>query len=415
MCRLKKHMLLLVHTITTWGLVSAYHTAFIPKQYGTSSFVPPSKVLLNVRPLSASSVAAAPTSSNLLTMLVETSGGMEELQELTETADSQNVLSKQVRTRPSLWKLAGYASIPLSAALGFGLVPSRRLAAHTVGALVTGIAGAVGKSRLDSLTEAGAKPALAQAIVEFGLEDPQTTSQAVQRVQEQFGLLDEDFEVLCIEIYAKYLMGMVKYSPSAKTSELKELEGLRTALRLNNLQVGEAHAAAAAEWYRTTCLFTPEEELEDPGHPDRQAMDKLLFLTERALQGETPEAFNFEMTRVAKAVHLNDLSVAMERVADVVAPFYQRALTSTRSKLGTNQVSAGMLQRARQTLGVSDATAKDMHITCFNQEVRSLLGLTESDEQELDLTSIKFEDGATERVSIVLRRLDFAVDECRHP
>jgi hypothetical protein len=40
---------------------------------------------------------------------------------------------------------------------------------------------------------------------------------------------------------------------------------------------------AAAEWYRTTCLFTLEEELvNDPTRPDRQAMDKLLFLMERA-------------------------------------------------------------------------------------------------------------------------------------
>lgn len=339
-------------------------------------------------------------------MFAETSGGMEQLQELTEAADSM-VLSKQVRKSPSLFKLAGIASIPISAAIGFGLVPSRRFAAHTVGAVVTGIAGAVGKSRLDALTEENAKPALAQTIIDNGLDDPEQTAIAVSLVQEQFGLIDEDFEVLCMEVYSVYLMGMVKFNPTPKTSELKELESLKLALSLDNLQVGEAHAAAATEWYRTTCLFTPEEELEEPESPDRQAMDKLLFLTERALRqnGETEEAFKFEMTRVAKAVKL-DLTTAIDRVAETAEPFYQKALLSTRAKLGSNKVSPDMLLRARKTLGISDDTAFDMHIASFNEEVRELLGLTavsgdSEDESNVtsDLNGVKFSDGAIERVS----------------
>lgn len=352
-------------------------------------------------------------------MFAETSGGMEQLQELTEAADATSLLSKQVRKSPSLFKLAGIATIPLSAALGFGLVPSRRFAAHTVGAVVTGIAGVVGKSRLDALTQDNAKPALAQAIVDCGLVDIEKTTAAVQMVQEQYGLIDEDFEELCMQIYSTYLLGMVKFNPIAKTSELKELEGLKSALSLDNLLVGEAHGMAATEWYRTTCLFTPEEELDDVDHPDRQAMDKLLFLTERALrQGEeTDEAFTFEMTRVAKAMKL-DLATALDRVAETAEPFYVRALKSTRSKLGTNQVSSVMLERARKTLGVSEETAFDMHIAAFNDEVRELMGLSnnnngvaasinsaagDKDDEKVDsqvyLGSVRFPEGAIERVS----------------
>jgi hypothetical protein len=286
--------------------------------------------------------------------------------------------------------------------LGFGLVPSRRLAAHAAGALVTGVAGAVGKSKLDALTESIAKPAIAQAIIDHGLDDAITTAAYVKAVQETFGIVDdEDFEAMCTEIYSKYLMGMVKFNPSAKTSELKELENLKTALGLTNLQVGEAHAAAASEWYRTTCLFTPEEDLQDPDHPDHQAMDKVLFLTERALRqgGETDEAFNFEMTRVAKALNL-ETAEAVERVAEVVEPFYQRALKSTRNKLGSNQVSAAMLERARKTLGVSEETSIDMHIACFNEEVKALLGLETEGDEEVDTSAAVFEEGAAERVSI---------------
>ena len=134
-------------------------------------------------------------------------------------------------------------------------------------------------------------------------------------------------------------------------------------------------------------------------------MDKLLFLTERALTqgGETPEAFKFEMTRVATAMKLK-LSTALDRVTDVNEPFYQRALKSTRSKLGSNQVSGAMLERARKTLGISDETAADMHIAAFNEEVRELLGLeSDDDDEESDEStsqlSAKFSEDAEERVS----------------
>jgi hypothetical protein len=332
-----------------------------------------------------------------MTMLVESSGGMEELHELTGRGSSSDggssnnpslnkALAKQVRKSPSLFKLASMATIPLSVVLGFGLVPSRRIVAHGVGAVLTGLAGAVGKSKLDQFTESNAKPAIAQALIDVcGADgsiadvDPLVAQAAVLKVRDDFGVAEEDFAQLCTEIYSTYLLGMVKYSPMAKTSEIKELESLQTALNLDSLQVGEAHYQAALDWYRQTCLFTPEEDLEDPNHPERQSMDKFLFLTERALSQETPQAFTFEMTRVAKAFKLSFFQ-AKDRVAETVEPFYQRALKSTRTKLGSSHgVNAAMLERARKTLGVAPDTARDMHIACYNEHVRSLLGLLPPD------------------------------------
>ena len=346
------------------------------------------------------------TAQNRLSPLnfAEISGGIEELQEFTENKNLSG-LEKQVRKSPSFWKLAGYASVPVSAALGFSLVPSRRLAAHAAGAIVTGVAGAIGKSKLDSVSGSAAPTAIAQAIIDHGVEDPSTTAGYVREVQDLFGITDdEEFESMCADVYSKYLLGMVKFSPMAKTSEPKELENLKTALNLSNLQVGEAHAATAAEWYRQTCLFTPEEDLDDPDHPDRHAMDKLLFLTERTLKKgeETEEAFKFEMTRVARAMKLT-FNEALDRVSEVQEPFYARALKSTRSKLGSNQVSGAMLERARMTLGIDDETAFDMHVSAFNEEVRELLGLKSADgdeEIEVDISVAKFGDGAQERVSV---------------
>lgn len=360
---------------------------------------------------SAATVPRSAANGNGMTMLVETSGGLEELAEWTENT-ATNPVAKQVRKSPALFKIASLATVPISAALGFGLVPSRRLYAHGVGAVITGLAGVVGKSRLDAMTAANAKPALAQALVENELSDPLVTQAAVKKVKADFGIDDEDeFNELCTEIYATYLQGMVKYNPIAKTSELKELEALKTALDLPDMQVGEAHYQAAVEWYRQTCLYTPEEELDDPKHPDRQAMDKLLFLSERALSGETPEAFKFEMTRIAKAFDL-DYSTGLDRVAETVQPFYVRALQSTRSKLGTGQVSASMLERARTTLGISAETARDLHIGAYNAHVRQWLGLpsreTEEEEEDQEATEmnyddLKFGEGAMEEVGLQSR------------
>jgi len=353
------------------------------------------------------------------------SGGVEELMEYAENP-AQSPLEKQVRKSPSFWKMAGYATIPVSAVLGFGLVPSRRLAAHAAGAIVTGVAGAIGKSRLDAVAEDAAQPAIAQAIIDYGIDDPAVTSGYINEIKELYGIVDDvDFQMMCADVYSKYLLGMVKHNPIPKTSEIKELQKLKTALGLDNLLAGEAHAAAAQEWYRTTILFTPEEDLDDPEHPDRQAMDKFLFLTERTLKqgGETDEAFKFEMTRVAKAMNLS-LLAALDRVSEVQDPFYRRALRSTRSKLGTDQVSSSMLERARQSLGIEEQTAFDMHVACYNEEVREQLGLTVTDEDdddddeeveaEVDLSTAKFSEGATEKLEQLREILGLSEDDAAY-
>jgi hypothetical protein len=236
------------------------------------------------------------------------------------------------------------------------------------------------------------------------LENTTDTARKIKDVQEQYGILDEDFAGMCTDVYKRYVLGMVKYNVSPKTSELKELDQLKTVLGMDNLQVGEALQRVAEDWYRATSLFTPEEDLDDPDHPDRMAMDKLLFLSERALSEETEQAFVFEMTRVAKALGLT-LTEALERVAETVEPFYQRALKSTRSKLGTAQVSSAMLERARKTLGVDEVTAKDMHVATYNEEVKELLGKLEESDDEIDESKLVFAEGSKERVSYSWQRV----------
>uniref|UniRef100_A0A7S4MJ83 Uncharacterized protein n=1 Tax=Odontella aurita TaxID=265563 RepID=A0A7S4MJ83_9STRA len=340
-----------------------------------------------------------------LCMLLDNNGGIEELEELCKQEDG---LSKSVRKTPKLFKLGGTAAIPAAAALGFLMTPSRRLAAHAVGSAITGVAGIIGKSRIDAATEAAAKPAIAQAIIDLGVDDD-GLADAIADVKDTFGVEDEDFEEMCSDVYRRYLTGMVK-NPIAKTGDLKELSQLRAALEMDNLGVGEAHASAAKEFYRQTCLFTPEEDLDDPGHPDRMSIDKFLFLSERAFRqaGETDEAFKFEMSRVAKAFKIQ-LDEALDRVAEVSEPFYRRALASTRSKLESGQVSSDMLRRARKSLGIDDVMASDLHISTFNDEIKELLG--KDTEVEVDPASLKFPEGAMDRLNKLKEVLNLSDEE----
>lgn len=319
-------------------------------------------------------------------------GGSEELKEMLNEGDK---LSKTVRGAPGLFKAGGIAAIPAAAALGAMVTPPG-LAVTVVGSAVTGVAGLIGKNRIDIASEEAAKPAIAKLIVDSGIDSP-GVAEEIMAVKDKFGVEEEDFTAMCCDVYKKYIIGMVK-TPITKTSEMKELTNLRNALNLSNLSVGEAHAAAAKEFYRQTCLFTPVEELEDPDHPDRMSIDKFLFLSERAFrQGEeTSEAFKYEMSRVAKAFDIK-LDEALERVAEVAEPFYQKALETTRSKLDTDAVSSDMLTRARNSLGIDTTTANDMHNAVFAEEVKSLLGKSGED-GDVDLSSLKFEDGAKDRV-----------------
>eukprot|EP00560_Eucampia_antarctica_P001206 CAMPEP_0197831662 /NCGR_PEP_ID=MMETSP1437-20131217/11448_1 /TAXON_ID=49252 ORGANISM="Eucampia antarctica, Strain CCMP1452" /NCGR_SAMPLE_ID=MMETSP1437 /ASSEMBLY_ACC=CAM_ASM_001096 /LENGTH=1154 /DNA_ID=CAMNT_0043434679 /DNA_START=92 /DNA_END=3556 /DNA_ORIENTATION=+ len=340
------------------------------------------------------------------------SGGITELKELTKAADASNPIVKTFRKQPTLLKISGYAAVPASFILGAVITPSRRAAATAVGSAITGVAGLIGKNRLDAATEAAAMPGIAQVIIDKGLDDPETPS-LIAEVQETFGVQDEDFADMCSDIYKVYITGMIK-TPITKTSELKELSSLRTVLKMDNLRVGEAHTKAAKDFSRQTSLFTPVEDLEDPDHPDRMSIDKFLFFSERIFHqgGETEEAFKYEMSRVAKAFDLS-LRTAMDRVAEVAEPFYDRALQSARSKIDTGAVSADMLERARNTLGIDDSVARDMHIATFAEEVRSLLGKKSNDDdesedsaEEVDEATMKFSDNAKEKLDLLAEVLN---------
>lgn len=346
------------------------------------------------RPVNVYSKPASNNNRSNLSMFGGGGGGVEELKQIMNEGDK---LSKTVRGAPGLFKVGGIAAIPAAAAIGAAITPPG-LAVTVVGSAVTGVAGLIGKNHLDVASEEAAKPAIAKIIVDNGVDSPDAAEKIIA-VKDKFGVDEDDFAEMCGDVYKRYIIGMVK-TPITKTSEMKELTNLKNILNLSNMAVGEAHAAAAKDFYRQTCLFTPVEELEDPEHPDRMSIDKFLFLSERAFrQGEeTTEAFKYEMSRVAKAFDIK-FDEALERVAEVAEPFYQKALDTTRSKIDGDSVSSEMLTRARNSLGIDPNTANDMHITAFSEEVRNLLGKSENMSEDVDLSSLKFGDNSKDRVS----------------
>lgn len=64
------------------------------------------------------------------------------------------------------------------------------------------------------------------------------------------------------------------------------------------------------------------------------------------------------MSRISKMFDLNLVEVK-ERCAAIAKPFYQKALGSAAAKW--DSVKADQLKRARQTLGMDEEVAQEMH------------------------------------------------------
>ena len=358
----------------------------------------PSSSPSSISPISTTSTISTTTTS----LSLASGGGPEALRDYVATLSNSPASSRlsAIVKNPKLAKLAGAAALPLSYLAGAAMTPSRRLAVRAVGGMIAAAtAGGVGRSAAEEGARRSCPAAVASKLLELGVDDPGARD-AIAGLGDDHGVDGEDFDDVRSSVYAVYLAGMAR-EPMAKTSELKELRSLRAALGLDNMQVGRAHADAASSFYRDVTRFTSSDELEDEGHPDRVSLDKLLFLTERALRmgGETDEAFTFEYSRVSRALGGLSIGEGLERAKGVAKPFYERALASARAKIGGGSVDSDMLTRARTTLGIDDVEAREMHIDAFAREVRVRLGLPEEEEDDGDSDpSLSFDANQNKRV-----------------
>jgi len=352
---------------------NAFSSTFTPR----TAFVAPQKSTMTMFkgvPSNKPSKSAAPTSS----------AGMDELLTLVQASRQSSVWQKRLQQSPQLFKYAGYASIPVGAALGFGLVPSRRLVAHAAGALVSGIAATVGRDRYQDWTLTAIEPAVAQALINGGLQAN------IDQVLSDFGVENEDdaMEVGC-KIYSVYLQGMVKNAP-LKSSEANELMQLRETFGLNALTVGKALSMAGQQLGLYWSKKYDTDELENKESEVYKQINKYLFLVDRVLVDETPGAYRYEMARACKVANV-DYDAALVRIKDTAEPFYLKALNTARTN---DSVTAQILATARETLGIEEY--HEMHLGTYTAQVQECLGMG----GDQDPATLKFAPGSDEKVSL---------------
>ena len=126
---------------------------------------------------------------------------------------------------------------------------------------------------------------------------------------------------------------------------------------------------AASGVYQDHVAWAAEEDLKDKEGEEYRCVGKFLYLAGQIFKDEGAEERQYEVGRLSKLFGLDATQFA-DRVGEVARPFYERALTSARTKEG---VGADMLRRARDTIGVTDGDMVRMHEDCYSQAVGAVL------------------------------------------
>ncbi|CAM9168786.1 unnamed protein product [Chrysoparadoxa australica] len=328
--------------------------------------------------------AASRPQHTALSMLVEPSG-KDSFQELEADAETNPVRSVLAKTSPQFAGVVFNGLIPVGAAVAALAVPGGRVVSAVAGA-VGGVAGGIARAQLSAQNKATAPAAVGRLLELKGIGE--VPPELILAELQGYGVEGAEAEEVLVLVYKKYLLAMCK-SSATKTAEIKELSELRESLGLDGEMLGNAHYEACLAVYKERVLFTPTEELEDEYSPDRRALDKFLFLSDRMFEVcDTEEAYQYEMGRIRKVFDLSQQEVK-SRCQAIARPFYSKALDSVSNKL--ESVKADALVRARNTLGIPDDTAHEMHLAAYQAEVKKIVGESEeiTDESAQRLESMK--------------------------
>jgi len=145
--------------------------------------------------------------------------------------------------------------------------------------------------------------------------------------------------------------------------------------------VGTQIYAAARQLYSRHRAYLEDSEPSD----SKKLLEKFVFLAERILsRDESPEGYRYESLRLQKLFSLST-PTWNDMAANAAVPFYSKALNS--AVLEGKPVSAKNLAAVRQSLGVLDRTAEEMHADVFGQAAARMLedggALSASDKENL--------------------------------
>lgn len=267
--------------------------------------------------------------------------------------------------------LSSYTAVPFLSAAGLVLCPHPARPVQVLAAAVGGFAGTLAGSYLEYRKKDAARVSVLGLLASFFKEAVAVGDlrQAVEAARRRFGVgmtqtRGEAFEDGALRCIYENMLNELLDGPEHDTTDLPNLQRLKAALALDAIVVGQAHRRAAQMLVSKGYGGAEDEEI-------RVAVNKLLFLSERAFADDEPEeARLFEMSMVRKALRISDTE-AKRRIREVSTALYQKALSGVKEQV--DAATAGALAGASQAFGLPSAEAEKMNVDTYRQIAGDLL------------------------------------------
>mmetsp|Transcript_33004 Transcript_33004/g.97247 ORF Transcript_33004/g.97247 Transcript_33004/m.97247 type:complete len:1043 (+) Transcript_33004:39-3167(+) len=269
---------------------------------------------------------------------------------------------------PAAAKGGSTALVAAAAAVGYVLMPSSRIAVNAVGAAATGALGLVGRKKIDEERREAASTAAA-ALLKRGLSA--VTADEIASLAPAFGVDKPRYQKQLSELFLYYLSACLE-GKQVLPAELSELLQLKELLGMSAAQVGNQVYAAGRALYSRHRAYLESDVESEPLAADAQALlSKYIFLAERLFaKDESEEGYRYESLRAQRLFGLSPADWS-DRAEAVAVPFY--AGTLDKAVLQAVPATAAQLGGMRDSLGVSEATAAQLHRDIFAKKASALL------------------------------------------
>jgi len=267
--------------------------------------------------------------------------------------------------------LSAYTAVPILSVLGATLCPSPTRAARGLAGALGCILGTGAGAFLKRAKKDAARCQVLQILSQhFQQATPvEELRSLVDGVRRRFGVAQgfregDAFEESALCAIYQELLSKLLEGPEHDAADLPTMQRLKAALDLDGIVVGFAHKRAAQ-----LLVSAGYSGLE--GEDFRVALDKLLFLSERAFADDEPEeARIYEMNRLQEVLRISE-SDARERVAAVSKALYRQNLSAVADQVDSHTAEA--LAGASEAFGLAGAEAARMNAETYRQIAAQLL------------------------------------------
>lgn len=267
--------------------------------------------------------------------------------------------------------LSTYTAVPILSAAAAALCPNPARPVRALAAALGCLVGTVAGSFLDRAKKDAARVSVL-GLLAAQFKEATTISElraSVEAARRRFGVGvgskgGETFEDTALRGIYETLLNELLDGPEHDAADLPNLQRLKAALALDAIVVGIAHRRTAQVLASKGYGGFEDEEI-------RVAVNKLLFLSERAFADDEPEeARLYEMSMLRKALKISDKE-AKRRIKEVSTALYQKALGGVKDQV--DAATAGALAGASMAFGLPSEEAERMNIETYRQIARDLL------------------------------------------